>query len=644
MAFLAPAFLFLAALAGVPLLVHLLRRRIGRTVDFPAVRYLARMEQQHSRDRKLRHRLLLFLRMLAVLALALAAARPIARLAGLGHAPLAVAIVVDNSMSSGAVHDGRAVLDELRSDARDLLRALTPDDRAWIVTADGRVIGGSVSALEDALVALHPLGGRGDLAAATRRAITLVRSGAPRAPVVTIVGDGQLTTWAVPANDSAFARTIDAGDVPVQLLSRPRGATRNAAVVDVRAEPARWTPAGSVEFALITPDSAPWRVTLDGRTVARGTTTAAGSDAPARHAQKLSSTSQGWIRGSVELDADELRGDDARWFAVRIAPPPAVMARPEAGQFLIAAMNTLVEEKRLERASPLARNAITISGADASVSGAPVLLTAPTDPVRVGEANRTLARLGIPWRFGAIARDLVLLRGAPTLDGVQVRVRYPLQHSPGGAVAGVADTIATAGGTPWAVAGQGYVVLASPIDPDATDLPLRAGFVPWLLDALSRRLGDEGQVLAATPGQHIVDRALGAVSGLERPDGTVVPIAGERLTVPNESGVYFLRRQAARVGAIVVNPEAQESDVRTESSAAIGRAFRTRVSGRFVGVDTVSAEWRSHALDQAAGRSLLIPLVAIALLALLLEAWFSRGVSVPSPQQRDPQIAAARAA
>ena len=87
MAFLAPAFLALAALAGVPLLVHLLRRRIGRTVDFPAVRYLMRMEQEHSRDLKLRNRLLLLLRILAVLALALAAARPIARLFGVGHAP-----------------------------------------------------------------------------------------------------------------------------------------------------------------------------------------------------------------------------------------------------------------------------------------------------------------------------------------------------------------------------------------------------------------------------------------------------------------------------------------------------------------------------------------------------------------------------
>jgi hypothetical protein len=195
MAFLAPFMLAFAALAGVPLLVHLLRRRVGRTYDFPAVRYLARMEQEHSRERKLRHRLLLLLRILAVIALALAAARPIARLAGLGHAPVSIAVVIDNSMSSGAAPDGRVVLDDMRAAARALLDDLTPDDRAWLVTADGRVIGGSLAALNDALTALKPLGGRGDLLTATRRGITLSRSGAPRSPVVAVVSDGQAAAW-----------------------------------------------------------------------------------------------------------------------------------------------------------------------------------------------------------------------------------------------------------------------------------------------------------------------------------------------------------------------------------------------------------------------------------------------------------------
>ena len=646
MAFLAPAFLLLAAFAGVPLLVHLLRRRVGRTVDFPAVRYLTRMEQEHSRERKLRHRLLLFLRLLAVLAVALAAARPIARLVGLGHAPVSLALVIDNSMSAGAVRDGTVTLDAMREDVRALLKTLTPDDRVWLVTADGRVTGGTIGALDVALTSIKPLGGRGDLPTAIRRAVTLVQSGAPRAPVIAVVSDGQATTWRRLGADSSTMRTIDAGAVPVQLLTRRPTAALNAAVIDVRVEPVRWTPTGVVTFAVQSPDSATWRVALDGRTVARGTVAPASADAPIATAQRLASAASGWLRGSVELDADALRADDARWFAVRVAPPPTVVTRSEAGPFLSAALATLVEEKRLERGAPGARGVVTVSGADAPINGGPVFLTAPSDPVRVGEANRTLARLGIPWRFGAIARDVVLVRGVPTLDGVQVRLRYPLQRSPG--VAGssasatsFADTIATAGGTPWIVAGDGYVLLASPIDVDATDLPLRAGFVPWVLDALSRRLGDDGVVLYAAPGQVIVDRALAAASALERPDGSLVPLARERLTIPNESGVYFLRRQAARIGAIVVNPEAVESDVRGESVGAIGSAFQSRVVGRSVAVDTSASEWRRRTLAQASGRSLLFPLLIVALVALAAEAWFARGASAGASRSGSVKASAA---
>ena len=50
MAFLAPLWLSLAALAAVPVLLHLLRRNIGSRVEFPAVRYLQSAERDSSRD------------------------------------------------------------------------------------------------------------------------------------------------------------------------------------------------------------------------------------------------------------------------------------------------------------------------------------------------------------------------------------------------------------------------------------------------------------------------------------------------------------------------------------------------------------------------------------------------------------------
>lgn len=629
MAFLAPAFLALAALAGVPLLVHLLRRRIGRTVDFPAVRYLLRMEQEHSRDLKLRNRLLLILRLIAVLALALAAARPIAALFGTGHAPIAVAVVLDNSMSSGVVQDGRPRLDSLRAAARSLLQELTNDDRGWIVTADGRVLGGTTTSLEAGLGDLAPLGGRGDLAAATQRALGLARSGAPRTPVVALVSDGQPSAFRA---DSV----LDASDVPVLLLTVPAAMTANRAVLQAAPEPTRWTPGGAVSLAVASPDSTSWRLALDGRTVARGDVSPSTIEAPARVTPRLASATSGWVRGSVELDADALRADDTRHFAVRVAPPPAIAVRGEGGPFLAAALATLVDEQRLARGREGETGVVTIGSADAADTRKPVLLTAPRDPVRVGEANRQLARLGIPWRFGAIARATVLARvpgvasadtnaaSTRAFDGAPVRLRYPLLYSPGENPAGAdrPDTIATAGGAPWVVAGADYVLLGSPLDPEATDLPLRAAFVPWVLEALARRLGDEGRLLTAAPGATL--SGLRDLTALEAPDGALLPLSGDRATVPATSGVYFLRRQAARVGALVVNPEPEESAFEPMPAGGAEALLARMLRGQDVAAASTVAEWQRAVFSRAAGQALLMPLVALALLALMAEAWVSR--------------------
>jgi hypothetical protein len=217
-------------------------------------------------------------------------------------------------------------------------------------------------------------------------------------------------------------------------------------------------------------------------------------------------------------------------------------------------------------------------------------------------------------------------RGGNALDEVPVRLRYPLVPSPGNATATLSDTLAMAGGAPWAVAGPDYVLIASPLEPDATDLPVRAAFVPWLLDALSRRLGNDGRIVEAHPGQSLT--GFDGISALERPDGSLIPLSSDRLTAPNEAGVYYLRRQSARSGALVINPEAEESDLTAESDQ--GRAMLARITGRSVTAETNGGEWRKKVLANAVGRSLLPPMLIAALLALLLETWFARDRGVAS--------------
>lgn len=97
MSFLSPLFLFGLLALGVPLALHLIRRRVVRTVPFPALRFLA-PTRADERKHRLRRRLVLALRCLALAALAFAFARPFF------GAPPAVAgratvVVIDNSFS-----------------------------------------------------------------------------------------------------------------------------------------------------------------------------------------------------------------------------------------------------------------------------------------------------------------------------------------------------------------------------------------------------------------------------------------------------------------------------------------------------------------------------------------------------------------
>src|SRR5690606_34017346 len=96
--FLSPNFLLAVAALALPLLLHLLRRRVTRTIPFPSLRFLAAAKPTDRRRQNLRRRIVLALRCLALVALALAFARPFF---GAAEPPVgrATVIIVDNSYS-----------------------------------------------------------------------------------------------------------------------------------------------------------------------------------------------------------------------------------------------------------------------------------------------------------------------------------------------------------------------------------------------------------------------------------------------------------------------------------------------------------------------------------------------------------------
>jgi len=125
--FLHPLALVGLAAAAIPALLHLLERRVPPEAEFPPLRYLSEAERQSARRLKLRHLLLLILRTALIVLIVVAAARPLFPTregGGSLHQPTALAVIFDNSASSGLVVDGRPVLERLKAVARgSLVRA-----------------------------------------------------------------------------------------------------------------------------------------------------------------------------------------------------------------------------------------------------------------------------------------------------------------------------------------------------------------------------------------------------------------------------------------------------------------------------------------------------------------------------------------
>jgi hypothetical protein len=289
------------------------------------------MEREHAREVRLKNMLLMVLRIAIVVALALAAARPVGWLPGVGHAPSAVAIVLDNSLSSAASGAEGQMLARLVAAAGGIIDGSASGDRLWLITMDGAVVGGDKGTLRAALSGVRALDGAGDAGAALRRGTALVKeSGIPSRHVV-VLTDAQRTSWegVVPPADA---------EVPVALIAPGGTVGLNRAVIAVATEPQHWDPRGTVRATVAGNDSASWRVVLDGRTLAR---------VPRSRARPCSRVQPALrMGGRHDRDRpDELRGDDARHLR-RMWASLAHRRRPPSGPFLRGAVEALVQGGR----------------------------------------------------------------------------------------------------------------------------------------------------------------------------------------------------------------------------------------------------------------------------------------------------------
>src|SRR4051812_40621600 len=125
-----------AALVGLPILLHLIMKQEPKRLPFPAFRFLKQKLRINQRKMRLRHFILLAMRMLLIALFALTLYQPTLLSENFnirGEQPVAVAVVIDNSPSMGYVFNDKTRLDEAKRRALELLDDLPDGSRVAVV-------------------------------------------------------------------------------------------------------------------------------------------------------------------------------------------------------------------------------------------------------------------------------------------------------------------------------------------------------------------------------------------------------------------------------------------------------------------------------------------------------------------------------
>ncbi len=568
--------------AAIPILLHLLARREPPTVVFPAVRYLVTTTREHQRRLKLQNWLLLLLRTLLVATLVMAAAGPTVPLSGVpGHAPSALVLILDNSPSSGTMAGGSPQLAQLVATARQILARATPDDALWLVAADGIPRRGDPAALGELLEALAVSPRRMELGAAIALAGEVLEA-ETRPGEIVLLTDLQ-----------ASALSAAAPSAPL-LVGRPgTPPPPNTGIGQIETGTQPWSSdGGRVSIVLVgdSGESVPVSAKLGNRPERQALGRVGGTVA-----LTLPGVPAGWWTLTTALDPDEFRLDDQRVAAVRVAPVARV-SWDSTSRFVAAASEVLASNGRIRRGQE-----VTLGGLARGAS----VVQPPDDPAEVGALNRALSARGVGWSFGRMSTALVFSDSGAVVPRQRVTRRYALQPTGSGRT----GVLATVNGAPWIVRDGNVILIGSRLDPAWTDLPVSAGFMPFMDVLLNRLARGEAALGDGAPGDPV---PLPDLVTTVRQGENEWRVEGGGLFQPSDAGVHYLLAGRDTVGAISVNPDPRESRLERATDGQVRRLWR---GARLVPLEDAP----DIAFSSASRGDLRGPLLWFALLAGLAE-------------------------
>ena len=336
MSFLTP--LFLVGLAGlaIPVLIHLIQKERKNVVQFPSLMFLRRIPYESVQRRRIRHWLLLMMRLAALALVVLAFARPFIRRtdAATGGATGAreVVVLVDRSYSMGYGDRWQRAVNA----ARDAVSGLGASDRASIVffsagadvavrsTADkGRLLA--------ALAGVEPSAGATHYGPALKLAGSILSESAlPRKETV-LVTDFQRAGW----QGAEGLRLPDGATLtPVDLGS---GDTVNASVTPVALERSMFSnqervsiTAGVLNHGAKPLDGVDVALEVDGRAIQTKRLRVEGNGSASTTFDPLTVATPN-LRASIRIVRDALERDNAFHFVLSPARPIRVLLAQRPG-------------------------------------------------------------------------------------------------------------------------------------------------------------------------------------------------------------------------------------------------------------------------------------------------------------------------
>jgi hypothetical protein len=673
MAFLNPIFLIGALAAGIPILVHLVRRTRAQKIQFPSLMFLRKIEQKVVRKRKLRNLLLLLMRCLALLLLALAFARPYLTsqnaAAAISSSPSSV-ILIDASCSMRYSD----VFERAKNAARNIIgNAATDEQIALVSFAQSyeilRPLKNNHTEANALLNELKPTLAAADYLQAVQAGDAILKEIKRGARKIFLISDFQATGW-----NRASAQVKLALDVNLMPVDVSDSKAANLAVSDVKADPVVYAQKYTGKLtALINnfsneiADNVAVDFKLNDLIVERREISIDGLSSQSIEFTNFN-VPEGSNRASVEIANDQFAFDNRNFFVIRresqtkvLAIETATRGRSESlflQQALLAGENnryalTLKSAGTVSPHELSEYRAIIIN--DASISealGASIkafvergggLIIATGKHTEAGDFNRT---------FGSLAPaeldDVTQNRNGYALMS-QIKTDHPI-FSPfarSGRLTSTrvysyhkaapkenAEVLASLDdGSPMLIeslAGRGKVLLlTTTLDTAWNDLPLTAMFLPLTRQMLEHLSGGEaalayqiGQIFIAPPSED------GTLPAIESPVGGRVEDAprtanGELAVNANEIGFYRLRYRD-HLENTAVNIDAKESDL-TKLNI---EDFVASISPKPDEQSAPTTPERQTAEDLESKQRIWLPLILLALLLFITESILARRIRI----------------